>query len=154
MGLGQEGIDRCVIHLRGSIVLSSWGTGSYDRSTAALKLRLQPRPRPSLTPPLCESSWLSWDAFKLSRLSSVSPGVIWARFSRELNRLRLDCGGSTARRSAVGEEKWQVMDSSCTCTSQCKLHFRLIDKLSKTDRFMDSWHKELVLATLGFNVIE
>lgn len=110
MGLGQEGIDGCVIHLRGSMVLSSWGTGSYDRSTAARKLRLQPRPRPSLTPPLCESSWLSWDAFKLSRLSSVSPGVIWARFSRELNRLRLDCGGSTARRSAVGEidKLWTV----------------------------------------------
>lgn len=55
----------------------------------------------------------------------------------------VSCGGN-----------WQVMDSSYTCTSQCKPHFRLIDKLSKTDRFMDSWQKELVLATLGFNVIE
>lgn len=144
MGWGQESFDGCVIwwvpnicihiHLRGSMVLSSWGTGSYDRSTAARKLRLQPRPRPNLTPPLCESSWLSWDASKLSRLSSVSPGVIWARFSRELNLLRLDCGGSTARRSAVGGKKLTGYGQFLHGTSQCKPHFRLIVKLSKTER--------------------
>lgn len=30
-------------------------------------------------------------------------GVIWVRFFRELNRLRLDCGGFIVRRLVVGE---------------------------------------------------